>query len=363
MRSSVDADVHAQLVAAQRVVLERLEVVRLELAEVPRALVVVEDVVAVEVVHRQPSRAVLRIPRRSVGRRTAEDRARRAARRRARRCRPARCRRPRSRARSRATPRQRISGCAQWWPARMHTPAAVGQLGDVVRVHPLDRERREAAARARPRGGRRRAGRAPLRRRSSMYAVSARSCARTRSMPERRQVVDGRAQADGLGDQRRARLELPRQLVPGRAARSRPRRSCRRRSGTAPSARASRGGRAARRCRSGRAPCGRSRRRSRRRARPTSTGICGTACGAVDERHRAGGARARDDLRDRVDRAEHVRDVRERDHPHVAARELGVELRRATARRARRPPGSAAPRRARGRAPARARCSRGAPSA
>ncbi len=46
------ADVHAQLVAAQRVVLERLQVVGLELAEVARLLVVVEDVVAVEVVHR-----------------------------------------------------------------------------------------------------------------------------------------------------------------------------------------------------------------------------------------------------------------------------------------------------------------------
>src|SRR5689334_24624115 len=39
-----DADLHAELVAAQRVVLLCLEVVRLELAEVPRVLVVVEDV-------------------------------------------------------------------------------------------------------------------------------------------------------------------------------------------------------------------------------------------------------------------------------------------------------------------------------
>ena len=44
-------DVHAQLVAAERVVVVRLEVVRSQLAEVPRVLVVVEDVVAVEVVH------------------------------------------------------------------------------------------------------------------------------------------------------------------------------------------------------------------------------------------------------------------------------------------------------------------------
>ena len=45
------ADVHAQLIAAQGIVLVRLQVVGLELAEVAGALVVVEDVVAVEVVH------------------------------------------------------------------------------------------------------------------------------------------------------------------------------------------------------------------------------------------------------------------------------------------------------------------------
>ena len=43
--------VHAELVAAQRVVVVPLEVVGLERPEVPRVLVVVEDVVAVEGVH------------------------------------------------------------------------------------------------------------------------------------------------------------------------------------------------------------------------------------------------------------------------------------------------------------------------
>ena len=57
MRSSCDADVDPELVPAQGVVLEGLEVVRLQLPEVPRVLVVVEDVVAVEVVH-QPTWAV-----------------------------------------------------------------------------------------------------------------------------------------------------------------------------------------------------------------------------------------------------------------------------------------------------------------
>ena len=90
---------------------------------------------------------------------------------------------------------------------------------------------------------------------------------------ELRQVVDGRAQADRLGDRRRAGLELVRQLVP------------------ADRLEVDRGdhvaagqerlhlleqlarGRAARRCRSARAPCARSRRRSRRRSqrrRPAS---------------------------------------------------------------------------------------------
>src|SRR5215212_10979595 len=44
-------DVHAQLVAAERVVVVPLEVVLLELAEVPWALVVLEDEVSVEGVH------------------------------------------------------------------------------------------------------------------------------------------------------------------------------------------------------------------------------------------------------------------------------------------------------------------------
>ncbi len=46
---------------------------------------------------------------------------------------------------------------------------------------------------------------------------------------------------------------------------------------------------------------------------------------AVDERHRAGCACPRRDLRDRVDRPQHVRDVGEGDQLDVAARQLGVE--------------------------------------
>jgi len=48
----LDADVDAELVAAERVEVVRVEVVRIQLAEVARLLVVIEDVVAVELVHR-----------------------------------------------------------------------------------------------------------------------------------------------------------------------------------------------------------------------------------------------------------------------------------------------------------------------
>ena len=48
--------------------------------------------------------------------------------------------------------------------------------------------------------------------------------------------------------------------------------------------------------------------------------------GGVEQHERAGVVGAADDLGDRVDRAEHVGDVGERDEADVAARELGVEL-------------------------------------
>jgi hypothetical protein len=51
----LDPHVHAELVAAERVVVEPLQVVRIKLAEVPRSLVVIEDVVAVKGVHRVSS--------------------------------------------------------------------------------------------------------------------------------------------------------------------------------------------------------------------------------------------------------------------------------------------------------------------
>ena len=46
-----------------------------------------------------------------------------------------------------------MSGWAQWWPARTQTPCAAEDLGDVVRVDAVQRERDERAAVASASGG------------------------------------------------------------------------------------------------------------------------------------------------------------------------------------------------------------------
>ena len=144
----------------------------LELAEVPRALVVVEDVVAVEVVHQavtarrpraRPSSAV--DERVDVGGLVVDADAR-----------------ARGRADAEAA-HQRLRAVVAGADA---DAVAVDQLGDVVRVDALDREGGEPAA---PLG----LGRADdaqaghlARGARACSAVSARSCARTRSMPSPR---------------------------------------------------------------------------------------------------------------------------------------------------------------------------------
>ena len=77
-------------------------------APVVGALVVLEDLLAVQVVHRCSGEDPPDLVR---------------GRRRARRRRRAWCGRRTTRASSRATPRRFISGCAQWWPARTQTPS------------------------------------------------------------------------------------------------------------------------------------------------------------------------------------------------------------------------------------------------
>src|SRR5690606_21891052 len=98
-----------ELVPAQRVHVLELEVGllerRLRRAPVPRSLVVLEDLLAIEVVHQSPntSRTLLSAStRRSTSSvvECSEKLARDVA----------------------VTPSRRMSGCAQWWPARMQTP-------------------------------------------------------------------------------------------------------------------------------------------------------------------------------------------------------------------------------------------------
>src|SRR5215213_5383758 len=64
-------DVHSELVAAERVVVVEVEVVLRQLAEVPRVLVVVEDEVPVERVHRYSSKTSRALPSASTSRSTS----------------------------------------------------------------------------------------------------------------------------------------------------------------------------------------------------------------------------------------------------------------------------------------------------
>jgi hypothetical protein len=71
-----DADLDTELIAAERVVLVGVEVVGLELAEVPRSLVVLEDEIAVEVVHQANTLCAPRTARRARRRRRGRCRGR-----------------------------------------------------------------------------------------------------------------------------------------------------------------------------------------------------------------------------------------------------------------------------------------------
>ena len=161
------------------------------------------------------------------------------------------------------------------------------------------------------------------------------------------QEVDRGAEADGLGDVRRAGLELRRALRPARLLDGD-------RGDHVPAGEERRHGvqqlgAAVQDADAGRArrPCGRSSRRSRRPARARSTGICGTAC-APSTTTIAPAAWARRTIScDRVDGPEHVGDVRDGDDLDVAAGQQGVELVEVAAgpRRRRRPSRTSAPRR------------------
>ena len=254
-----------------------------------------------------------------------------------------------------------MSGCAQWCPARMHTPARLASSATSCGCMP------SIVNDARP--PRRSASGGPTTRRPSHlgepfeHVRGERALVRAHALhPELVEVVDRGAQADRLRDRRRAGLELPRQLVPGGAlevhggdhvAAGEERRHLLEELGSAVQDADARGA-------------------ERLVPRP-AVEVGAERCDVdghvrhrlrtVHDRDRAGGADARGHLRDGVDRAEHVGDVREGDEPHVAARELRVELlQRELAALVDLQVAELAPS-ARGRAPARGRCSRGAPSA
>ena len=237
-----------------------------------------------------------------------------------------RCRRGTRRGRWRRTPRQRISGCAQWWPARTQTASrssssamSCGCMPSIVNDTTPPRRSRsggpnrcdaldlgQALQRVR--------GQLALVRADALHADRRRGSRSAAPSPTASAIADVPASNFHGSSFQVECVDAPRA------------RSCGRRRGTAASPRAARAGRAARRCRSGRAPCGRSRRRSRRRSRARSTGSCGTACAPSISDHRAGGACAPRDLGHRVDRAEHVRDVSDGDELHAPLGEHRVEL-------------------------------------
>ena len=114
---------------------------------------------------------------------------------------------------------------------------AVAQLGDVMRVDALDREGDDAAAMVevgRPEEADVLDLGQPLERVGGELALVGADVLHA----DRSQVVDGGAEADGLGRGGGAGLELEGQLVPGRALALDSARSCDRRRGTAASPRA-----------------------------------------------------------------------------------------------------------------------------
>ena len=110
-----------------------------------------------------------------------------------------------------ATPKCCISGCAQWWPERIATPSRSSRVARSCACAPSTRKRDHrglVAAR-----GRRCAGRRSSPALRSRARAARCSRASTFGHAERRQVVDRGAQADEAGDVRRAGLELVRRVV------------------------------------------------------------------------------------------------------------------------------------------------------
>ena len=308
MPVAVDAQHDRQLVAAQRVVVRELEVGVVHRPPVVGALVVLEDLLAVEVVHQAKILLDLRQP----GDRGASTSSRVLCT-----AKDARDVAP--------TPRRRMSGCAQWCPARTQTPwrprisaTSCGWMPSSAKETSAPRCVGVGRAVEREPGNARRGARA--RRRRARARARARAPCRC---PRRKSTAAPSPMR--LGDRRRAGLELRRRSAPSAISSSEteaimwppPRNG-----GIASS--------------SSRAPV-----QDADAGRPVGLvagpGVEVGADRAEVDRDLRHGLRAvddddarpascarRDDLLDRVDRAEHVGDVRDGDDLDVAAARAGA---------------------------------------
>src|SRR3954467_6925421 len=159
----VDLQLDLQLVAAQRVDVLELHVGIVEVPEVLRVLVVLQDLLAIQRVHQEK---ILRTSARPTMRRSTSARVL---------CTPIEAREVAG------TPMWRISGCAQWWPARMQTPSrarisavSCGWMPSSVNETAVPRGCSAGPLIVRP---------STSWRRSIKYAVTSSSCAGTASMP------------------------------------------------------------------------------------------------------------------------------------------------------------------------------------
>ena len=143
---------------------------------------------------------------------------------------------------------------------------------------------------------------------------------------DRGDVVDGRGEADGTGNIRRARFEALRNGGVGGLLEAHRAGSCHYRPGTVAARRAAPPCHTVRRCRLDRTACGRRTHRSRSPIPARSTGEVRRCLRAIDD-HRHVGVGARVDQRpQRIDGSQRVRHVRHGDELGARAQELRVRV-------------------------------------
>ena len=336
-----DLDLHAELVPAQGVLLDSLRVVGLELAKVARALVVVEDVVPVEIVHGSAQPSECEQGARPPASRSGVDV-------RAGRTRPGRpCRGAHPEAAHRAAGRSGVPrGCTRRrGPAsrRCHgcIPSIVKRPGPRPRLrrshHPQPRHLSETLE----------------------HVPGQRALVPAPAPCPRRKVAPGRAQPNRLGDRWGARFELPGRLVQLRRLRSTeaimspPRQEGLHRVGAPAAVRA-------RRRLWAPEPCGRSTRRSPAPMAPRLRAVWGRP-EPVDDAEVAP-PRGSPDISSTGLMVPRTFDTWAKATSFTSPRASSRSRASVRGRPARPPPGSAARPGASGRGPARGRCSRGAPS-